>query len=407
MNTALRIVRDLPTRGLAEVGPAWFTSIMGTGILAICATISPIPIPLGRAIGVALWSVDAVLFALFAALWIVSCVRTPKALAELLRDPVRAQVLGAPPMACFTIAVGFLKIGSTFLPTEACVAAAQALFCIGVVGSIASAFAVPYLMFTQHELSGEKMVGSWLLPVVPPIVASVPAALLSPTWPQAIRGDMLALAYGLLGIGVSLAAIIIAIFYARLTIHKVPGGALVTTTWLVVGPLGQSIAGIIALGTAARAVWPDLGPGLATAALANGVLVWGFAMYWLAMALALTLRAAREHLPFNLSWWAFTFPVGVLTAGTDALYLQTHAHLFGVVSVLLLALLATMWSLVAFKTLRGIVAQEAYAKRAAEIPRNVPAIPKRTLAATYPRPIIGAAPLPSVSASYENVEKVV
>ncbi len=392
---------------LADVGPAWFTSIMGTGILAICATISPIAIPLGRAIGVALWSADTVLFAVFVVLWVVSGVRTPQALVALLRDPVRAQALGAPPMACFTIAVGFLKIGETFLPPAPCIAAAQMLFCIGVAGSIASAFAVPYLMFTQHELSSEMMLGSWLLPVVPPIVASVPAALLSPTWPQAIRGDMLALAYALLGIGIILAAMIIAIFYARLTIHKVPGDALVTTTWLVVGPLGQSIAGIIALGSAARAVWPGLGPGLATAGLAYGVLVWGFAMYWLAMALALTLRAAREHLPFNLSWWAFTFPVGVLTAGTDALYLQTHAHLFGFVSLLLLALLATMWSLVAFKTLRGIAAQEPYAARAAEMPRNVPPIPRITLAATYPMPISGAAPLPSMSASYENVENVV
>jgi C4-dicarboxylate transporter/malic acid transport protein len=353
MSTAIRAVRRLASVGLEGVGPAWFTTIMGTGILAICATISPVPVPLGNAIGVALWSVDAVLFALFTALWIVSSMRTPTTLLAILRDPVKAQLLGAPPMACFTIAVGFLKIGETFLPLELCIATAQVLFCVGVVGSIASAFAVPYLMFTHYELWSEKMYGSWLMPVVPPIVASVPAALLSPTWPQAIRGDMLAFAYALLGTGVILAAIIVVIFYSRLTIHKVPDGALVTTMWLVIGPLGQSIAGIIALGSTARAVWPELGHGLAIAGLAYGVLVWGFAMYWLAMAIALTVRAARKHLPFNLSWWAFTFPVGVLTAGTDALFLQTRAHIFGIASLALLTLLATMWSLVAFKTLRG------------------------------------------------------
>jgi C4-dicarboxylate transporter/malic acid transport protein len=356
MNTATRGVRHLPhlgRLGLDSVGPGWFTSIMGTGILAICATISPIAVPFGRQIGVALWSVDAVLFAVFAVLWIVSSIRSPRTLVATLHDPVKAQVLGAPPMACFTIAVGFLKIGETFLPLEFCIAAAQAIFLIGVAGSIASVFAVPYLMFTRHELSHEKMYGSWLLPVVPPIVASVPAALLSPTWPEAIRGDMLGLAYALLGVGVILAAIIIVIFYSRLTIHKVPEGALVTTMWLVVGPLGQSIAGIIALGGAANAVWPELGRGLAMAGVAYGVLVWGFAMYWLALAVALTVRATRRHLPFNLSWWAFTFPVGVLTAGTDALYGQTHAHIFGLSSLALLALLAAMWTLVATKTVLG------------------------------------------------------
>jgi C4-dicarboxylate transporter/malic acid transport protein len=325
---------------------------MGTGILAICATISPIRIPFGREIGVALWSVDTALFALLALIWTATILRAPKTLLSLLRDPVKAQVLGAPPMACFTIAVGFLKIGESFLPLELCIAAAQALFIVGVIGSIGTAFVVPYVMFTHHEIAPETMLGSWLLPVVPPIVASVPAALLSSSWPNAVRGDMLAMAYALLGIGVILAAIIIVLFYSRLTIHKVPEGALVTTTWLAVGPLGQSIAGIIALGNASIAVWPELGHGLALAGLCYGVLVWGFAMYWLAMAIAFTIRAKAKGFPFNLSWWAFTFPVGVLTAGTDALYLETRANVFAGASLGLLALLATMWAIVATKTLR-------------------------------------------------------
>lgn len=356
MSTVVRGMRRVPhigRRGLDRVGPAWFTSIMGTGILAIAATTSSIPVPFGRPIGVVLWTVDAVLFAVFALLWAASIARAPKSFTDLLHDPVKAQVLGAPPMACFTIAVGFLKIGEAFLPLEFCVAAAQTIFIVGVLGSIASAFAVPYVMFTHHQIEPEKVYGSWLLPVVPPIVASVPAALLSSTWPAAIRGDMLVLAYALLGVGTILAAIVITIFYSRLTIHKVPDGALVTTTWLVIGPLGQSIAGTIALGDAAGAVWPEFGRGPALVALAYGVLVWGFAMYWLAMSIALTLRAKARHLPFDVTWWAFTFPVGVLTTGTDALYLRTHAHVFGVVSLALLALLATMWTIVVAKTLRG------------------------------------------------------
>lgn len=66
-----------------------------------------------------------------------------------------------------------------------------------------------------------------------------------------------------------LAAIIIVIFYSRLTIHNVAEGALVTTMWLVIGPLGQSIAGIIALGGASQAIWPQFGRGLALAGLAT------------------------------------------------------------------------------------------------------------------------------------------
>jgi C4-dicarboxylate transporter/malic acid transport protein len=346
MGNSVSPIVHLRRFSLDSVGPNWFTSIMGTGILAICATISPIPVPFGRAIGVALWSVDVVLFALFTTLWTASILRSSAALAATLRDPAKAQVLGAPPMACFTIAVGFLKIGTTFLPLAICVGAAQALFVVGVIGSVLSAFVVPYLMFTEHDLSTKSMYGSWLLPVVPPIVASVPAALLASTWPAGIRSDMLA-------------GIIIAMFYSRLTIHKAPEGTLVTTTWLVVGPLGQSIAGIIALGGAAEVVWPALGGSLATFALGYGVLVWGFAMYWLAMAIALTVRQIRMQFSFNLGWWAFTFPVGVLTAGTDALYLRTNAHIFGIASLALLALLAVMWALVAANTCRTFLSSTA------------------------------------------------
>lgn len=353
-----RRVAHLPHFGrlsIKKVGAGWFTSIMGTGILAICVTISPVPIPMGPALGIVLWSVDTVLFAVFAALLIASTIRAPRELASTFNDPAKAQLWGAPPMAAFTIAVGFLKIGATFLNPAICLAAAQMLFVIGVLGSIFSAFAVPYLMFTHHELSTEKTFGSWLLPVVPPIVASVPAALLAQSWPEAIRGDMLALAYALLGIGIILAAIIIVMFYGRLVYHNVPDAPLVPTMWIVVGPLGQSVAGMIALGSASRAVWPELGHGLQMAGLAYGVLVWGFAVYWITMAIAMTVRAARKHLPFTLGWWAFTFPVGTLTAGTDALYGLTHAHIFAIASVAFLGLLATMWMLVASKSIGGAI----------------------------------------------------
>lgn len=343
----------LGTLGLENVGPGWFTSIMGTGILAICIVISPVAVPFGHALAGALWLTATTLLAVFLALWIANGVRYPARVVATLSDPATAQLWGAPPMACFTIAVGFLKIGVMFVSGAACVEIAQALWIAGAAGALFSAFVVPYLMFTQHELTPEKTAGSWLLPIVPPIVASVPAALLATSWPPALRTDMLAFAYALLGVGVILAAIVIVLFYSRLVYQKVPASPLIPTMWIVVGPLGQSIAGIIALGTAARTVWPALAGGLATAALAYGVFVWGFAMYWLAMALAVTLRAVLKQLPFTLGWWAFTFPVGVLISGTDALFTVTHARIFAGSSVLLLALLATTWFIVATRTLGG------------------------------------------------------
>jgi C4-dicarboxylate transporter/malic acid transport protein len=327
---------------------------MGTGILALCATLAPVRLPLLRPLGVVLWLADAALLAALLTLWLAQAARYPGRLAASLQDAAAAQAWGAPPMACFTVATGFLLIGAPTFGMGLCLPVAAVLWLVGVAGSLFSAIAVPYLMFTRHQLSAQATYGNWLLPVVPPLLASLPGALLAPHWPLAWRGSLLALSYGLWGLGISLAAIIIVLFYARLAYHKVPEGALVTTLWIVVGPLGQSVASLNALGNAAGSVWPMLAPALRAAGLVYGLPVWGFGMYWLGLAILLTLRAARTHLPFALGWWAFTFPVGVLTTGTDALYARTGAALYAGVGLGLLVLLAGLWALVSVHTLRAI-----------------------------------------------------
>jgi C4-dicarboxylate transporter/malic acid transport protein len=337
---------------IASLSPLWFTSVMGTGILAICAALSPVHLPLLIGLSLALWAGDALLLAVLLALWLVQGLWRPDRIRSSLHDPLVAQSWGAPPMACFTIATGFLLIGAPRLGEAVCLPVAQGLWLVGVAGSAFSALAMPYLMFTTHKVSMETTYGSWLLPVVPPIVASVPGALLVPSWPAAWQGSMLALSYALWGLGVALAGILIVVFYNRLAYHKVPEGALVTSLWLVVGPLGQSVAGINALGVAAAEVWPALAPALRAAGLAYGLPVWGFGIYWLTLAILLTVRAARRQLPFALGWWALTFPVGVMTTGTYALYGRTGAALFAGAGLGLLALLAAMWALVAGHTVR-------------------------------------------------------
>jgi len=79
--------------------------------------------------------------------------------------------------------------------------------------------------------------------------------------------------------------------------------------------------------------------------------VWGFAMLWMALAAAVTLRAARVDLPFSPAWWSFTFPVGTVVTGTSALALHTGSGLFRAVAVLLYALLVGAWAVVGGRTL--------------------------------------------------------
>jgi tellurite resistance protein TehA-like permease len=76
-------------------------------------------------------------------------------------------------------------------------------------------------------------------------------------------------------------------------------------------------------------------------------------MMWLVLAAAVTLRTARRGLPFALTWWSFTFPVGTCVTGTIALAARSHADVLVGASVILYALLLAAWLVVAARAVSG------------------------------------------------------
>lgn len=369
----VRSVRQWATMAVRHANPGWFTSVMGTGILAVCAALSPVALPMLHPLSMVIWLTAVVLLAVIALCWLAQSIQQPQRLRLSLSDPVSAQFWGAPPIACFTVSLGFLVIGPHVMKGAWCISIAQVLWILGVIGSLFSIVLVPYLMAIKHSFSLDATSGSWLLPVVPPIVAGVPEGLLSPHWPHAIQACLLVLSYALWGMGMFLATIITVLFYARMMYRKLAPGPLVPAMWIALGPIGMSIVSLNRMCAAATHIWPVYGPELRAATALYGLPVWGFGMYWLVLAIAVTLYAVRKHLPFTLGWWAFTFPLGVLTASTYTLYTPTHAPVFAVAGVFLLLLLATLWALVASQTLRLM----ARSVRAATDPFPVQAASRR------------------------------
>ena len=65
-------------------------------------------------------------------------------------------------------------------------------------------------------------------------------------------------------------------------------------------------------------------------------------------------RADRHRgLPFALTWWSFTFPVGTCVTGTIALAARSHAEALRGASVVLYAFLLLAWLVVAARTAHG------------------------------------------------------
>ncbi len=122
----------------------------------------------------------------------------------------------------------------------------------------------------------------------------------------------------------------------------------------MLGPLGQSVtaAGLLGVAAASAITAPYAGI-LHAAGVVYGVPVWGFAIVWLAIAASITIRAARRHLPFSLTWWSFTFPVGTVVTGTSVLAVSTHSAALRYMSIALYVLLLTAWVTAATRTAHG------------------------------------------------------
>jgi tellurite resistance protein TehA-like permease len=210
-------------------------------------------------------------------------------------------------------------------------------------------------MFTRLRAAPDAAFGGWLMPVVPPMVSAATGALLIPHVPAGqARLTLLLACYAMFGLSLIASVVVITQLWQRLVRHSVGPAALVPTLWIVLGPLGQSITAAGLLGAAARLTLPfPYGAAFQAFGLVYGVPVWGFAMLWAALATAITVRAARAHLPFGLTWWSFTFPVGTLVTGTTGLALHTGAGAFRWAAAGLYLVLVVAWAVVSGRTAAG------------------------------------------------------
>ncbi|WP_163510790.1 TDT family transporter [Fodinicola acaciae] len=353
-----RMLRDLddPAQLFANLGPNWYASIMGTGIVAVAATTLPVRFAGLRTAATVVWAFAAVMLVALTCAWVVHWIRHPATARGHAHDPVMAQFWGAPPMALMTVGAGALVLGRDWIGLDAALAVDWTLWTTGTALGLVTTAWIPYRMMTSHDIAPDSAFGGWLMPVVPPMVSAANGALLIPHLPAGqARLDMLMACYAMFGVSLFATLFIVPQVWQRLVRHKTGPAATVPTVWIVLGPLGQSITAANLLGgdAAAAALPRPYHQAAAAFGFVYGVPTWGFAVVWLVLAAALTARTARRRLPFTLAWWSFTFPVGTVVTGTSALAGRLHSDLFTVGAVALYVLLLVAWSTVAARTAYG------------------------------------------------------
>src|SRR5580700_2492831 len=346
---------DRPADVVAHLGPNWFASVMGTGIVATAAATLPVQWPGLRPFATAIWVLSAAWVITVTGAEIVHWTRHRDAALGHARDPVMVQFYGAPPMALLTVGAGALLLGPALIGAHAALLIDAVLWPLGTLAGLASSVAVPYLMFTRLRAAPDAAFGGWLMPVVPPMVSAATGALLVPHLPAGqARLTMLLACYAMFGLSLIASLVLIPQIWQRLVQHSVGPAALVPTLWIVLGPLGQSITAANLLGgVAALAIPHPYAAAFAVFGVIYGVPVWGFAALWAALATGLTVRGARQRLPFSLTWWSFTFPVGTCVTGTIALAGHTGSDAFRWAAVALYLILVAAWLVVSVRTVRG------------------------------------------------------
>ncbi|MEH1169084.1 TDT family transporter [Micromonospora sp. CPCC 205539] len=348
------LLRDLdhPSQVFQNLGPNWYTSVMGTSIVGIAAATLPVHVAGLRVAATVVWALAASLLVALTAAWAVHWTRYPATARAHANNPLMAPFWGAPAMAVMTVGAGTLLLGRDWIGLTAAVAVDTVLWIGGTLLGLVTSVWIPYKMITKFRFAPDAASGGWLMPVVPPMVSAATGALLVPHAQSGqVRLTLLLTCYVIFGFSLFASLIITGQIWQRLIQHGIGPAAAVPTLWIVLGPLGQSVTAANLLGNVAPLALPAPYDAAAQVlGLFYGLPTWGFAMLWLGLAAAVTIRTARAGLPFSLTWWSFVFPLGTVVTGTSALALRTGSVVFEWVAVVGYVLLVVAWLTVTART---------------------------------------------------------
>ncbi|WP_027922460.1 TDT family transporter [Pseudomonas sp. URMO17WK12:I12] len=347
-----------PREVIRQFTPNWFAATMGTGVLALALAQLPLAIPGLRALAEGVWLFNIVLFAVFTAVYTARWVLFFDEARRIFGHSTVSMFFGTIPMGLATIINGFLVFG---LPRwgDGVIPIAEMLWWLDVAMSLACGVLIPFMMFTRQEHSIDQMTAVWLLPVVAAEVAAASGGLLAPHLADAhSQLVVLVTSYVLWAFSLPVAFSILTILLLRMALHKLPHENMAASSWLALGPIGTGALGMLLLGADAPAIFaanglPGMGEIAAGLGLVAGITLWGFGLWWMLIAVLITLRYLRASIPFNLGWWGFTFPLGVYSLATLKLASTLNLTFFSVFGCVLVALLAMMWLIVARRTLQG------------------------------------------------------
>lgn len=245
-----KLREHVDTRLISGFTPAYYASVMGTGISANILYGFPFPANWLKVCGIIMAIISLSLFIVLLILFTVALFRNKNLLFRVNCDTTMAPFMGCLVMG-FTSLVIFLNAVAGKLWSMA----VWVLWWVATFASFYTGF-VTFFFSTigKHRKNTNKLDASnismlFLLPVVTLTVSSSCGGLISPNLHSLqLKIITMVVCFIMWAIAVVLAFIVVLVNFWRLFVHKIPGTAQVLTMFLPIGFLGQGALAILLFG---------------------------------------------------------------------------------------------------------------------------------------------------------------
>lgn len=337
--------------------PGWYASVMGTAVIVIAIYVYQSYIPGAKYLQLFFLGLAALMFSLISVPWIWRWFCCFEDIKEDLNHPVSGSFFPTMPISLVVWGIALEKAGPLFLSHEIIHSIMRILWILGAVGIGIFALVILSTYFKKSDLKWPQANLGWLIPPVSVLILPVLGASLATAYAGTSWGEFFLFASLIsLGIGVVLYIFVGSAVFSRYLFHQLLPSHLAPTILIGIAPTAILEIIIIKIVPALKSVLglPDnIAQTFGLATKVTGVSLWGFAFFWLILAIIVTvLHHQNEKLEFAMSWWAFTFPLGAFTVATGLMNSIFQNGFFLMVGLTCLTALLVIWIIVAGKTLR-------------------------------------------------------
>ncbi len=322
--------------------PGWAGAVMGTGAFALATLHFSHQVPaLGSLAWVLHWF-NVVLFLAISIPWLLRWVLAWPAVVATFRHPVAANFYPAYAIALLVLAGELLAFGGHE-------SLALLAWWLGVALLFGLTLAVLISILQGEHVNLDHITPGIFMPPVGLVVIPVAGGPLLAAQPEALRDLALTINGISLGAGIFMYTALLALAFHRFYVHKRLPPTMAPTFWINLAPLGVTVISVLNL-VAVAPFAGDRAPYLMAV-----FLLWGFGAFWLVLSMLFTWSVRNiAPLPFSLAWWAFTFPLGAFTLGSQRLSEATGLTTPLAFGWLSWTLLAGIWTLTLVKTIGGV-----------------------------------------------------